>query len=193
MCLPVVRRSTHEQCEKKLEDCELKCDNQAQAIAGRLQQISELNFEVARLTSLVPREPPVFGAFIKRDGAWVQGVLDSYGCKMVRHPMDTEYWIPVKEDSLTIIEWDWTDKPPYVENKRDCDKFARRLWSNSAWVFGCNHFAFVNDWSGGHAYNMFLTPFGKLMIVEPQNDKIWEYDESVMVGMYNAESGRIQL
>ena len=185
-----------------LRDCEAKNErlmtdnivlrqynNDLITLSKRLDK--EWGAEVERLKDLLPRELPVLGAFVERNGAWVQSVLDSYGCKMIRHPMDSVYFVPLEEDSIKIIEWDWTDKPSYVANQRDCDKFARRLWSNSAWLFGCNHFGFVNDWSGGHAYNKFVTPDGKLYIVEPQNDKIWEYDESVMVGMYDAESGRI--
>ncbi len=180
--------ATAEVQAKRIDELLVQISNGSEEFGFLLDEINTLN------TELEQYEPSFeITEYITVDGDWVKDVLKKYGVRMYRYPMDTEYHVPSLEDTAMILDWDLTDTFGYITNRRDCDKFARRIWSRVAWLFGLNHIGLINDTSAGHAYNVFLTSEGELWVHEPQQEIFWEYDNDVMEGIYDAEHGVILL
>jgi len=109
--------------------------------------------------------------------------------------MDKSFNIATKEDVIKFLQWDLTNEPPYLGDNdkgskiRDCDKYARRLWDRYSWLTPWNNLGFVLDLSGAHAYNCVLCEDGRVYMIEPQSDKLWEFNSDKAKGIYDAESG----
>ena len=76
-----------------------------------------------------------------------------------------------KEVFDEVIQFDWTDKLQYFQEKFDCDDFAFVFQAMMKYVWGLNGVGVVIDWSSGHAYNIVLFPGGIYGIFEPQTDE----------------------
>lgn len=85
---------------------------------------------------------------------------------------DAVYWTVPKETWGMFLDWSRIDKFKYVEERRDCDDFAKALWGNAALHFKLNSMCLIVDFSGYHAYNGVLTSDGEFLIIEPQTDDI---------------------
>jgi hypothetical protein len=208
MC-KLLKRFANSKCEAQLAQCNTD-------LLVKAEKITMLNNDVATLTDqlraansviddqqmrldaltvgsdqlVYPYEMPIEAV---KDYTWVQTCLGNYRVKFRFYPMDKPVTIPSYEDTLKFIKWDLTDVPPYITDDRDCDKYARRLWSRYAWLTPWNNLGFVDDLSGGHAYNLFITADGRVWIVEPQSDRVWEFNYDKSNGIYDAENGLLLL
>lgn len=124
-----------------------------------------------------------------KDYQWLWTAIHNYQIPFGFLPHDPEFSMPPKEDTLKFLAWDLTDEPPYIKDDRDCDKYARRLWSRYAWLTPWNNLGYVLDLSGGHAYNCFVTEDARVWIIEPQSDRVWEFNAAKANGIYAAENG----
>lgn len=137
-----------------------------QATRERVEELTyrlEPDFEVS--------EAPVFGQ------AWVKTVLadnlPNYPGGVVWWRMDGEYRAATDEEIIKFINWDDTNFWRYVPELRDCDKFAMYFVARFRMLLGRNNAFFTVDWSGRHAYCVFLLRSGGMWIYEMQNDRWW--------------------
>lgn len=82
-----------------------------------------------------------------------------------------------KEDVMTFLWIDKTDKKEYAEEKWDCDDFARELYCRAKTHFaekrGLNAvFGFVRI--AKHRHNFFVDTARNVWFIEPQNDVIYK-------------------
>lgn len=111
-----------------------------------------------------------------QDQDWARGVIR----KNLSHAnlnvicLDREYHPASDEEILYYIFWDDTNLNGYIPEQRDCDKFAGLFWARFRWFLGRNNVAFTIDWSGRHAYIIFLRRNESMWVYEPQNDEWWE-------------------
>jgi len=84
---------------------------------------------------------------------------------------DQYYWVCPREDIEEFLASDPTDREEYVVEAHDCDDYSFRLMGQfhskpySALAFGI-------AWSKVHAYNIFISKEGEVLLVEPQADQI---------------------
>jgi hypothetical protein len=94
--------------------------------------------------------------------------------------LDGTYYTTNLETFKKIIEWDFTDTRKYLLDQFDCDKFAIYFKSRMAIDYKINSIGVILDYSSGHAYNIIIVKDNdqvKWLLYEPQNDKIFTYDE----------------
>ena len=101
--------------------------------------------------------------------------------------LDNKYLVTNQADMKKIIDWDWTDNRKYVAEKYDCDNFAFSFKAMVDRKFGVNNVGLVIDYSGGHAYNIFVFNDCTVRLFEPQSDK-WP---RIGTTMYKFEEGKI--
>ena len=159
--------------------------------------LDSLDKVTAQLTEARSQLVPSFdlGPVVKHDGVWVDNALakaiPAWGMGVSRVPLDGLYRIPSLEDTQAIIAWDLTDKETYVANIFDCENFALRVKARVDELFKVNHFGLVIDWSSSHAYNVFLTPEGRVFLYEGQNDEYWDLAGHDFKGSYALQSAVI--
>lgn len=152
---------THSQLEtaySQLQTSYSQCQTELATAAGKLRP----DFDVS--------EAPVV------DGAWVWSVLEANlpnfaGVRWWQ--MDSDYRAATDEEIVKFILWDDTNFWKYHPELKDCDDFGFYFAARFRWFLGRNNCFFTVDWSGGHAYAVFLLRDGKMWIYEPQNDKWW--------------------
>ena len=114
----------------------------------------------------------VEGGFIQN--ALRNGIMDFDNGHLWRIPLDNKYPLCTDEEMIEYIVWSHIDRLGYLTDIFDCDAFSwifrgefikDTLMANCAWI--C-------DWSGGHAYNLFVRQNGGLWLYEPQNDRWWD-------------------
>ena len=93
-----------------------------------------------------------------------------------RLPMDGEYYTCSKEDIQKIVDEDQTNRNEYKEAEYDCENFAFSFMANAQKEYGITTIGLVIDWSGGHAYNIFVYEDGSVELYEPQSDTYPEPD-----------------
>ena len=89
--------------------------------------------------------------------------------------LDHVYTVPTKKYISKIIEVSSIDKQEYINDKKDCDDFARTFYAETSFIYGVTAVALVIDFSSNHAYNIFWMKEGnllKLQVIEPQTDEI---------------------
>jgi hypothetical protein len=96
--------------------------------------------------------------------------------------LDGTYYTTDIDTFKKIVDWDWTDTRKYLVDTFDCDKFAMYFKARQAIDFRLNSIGMVIDYSAGHAYNIIIIKdpsTGKVTwyLYEPQNDRIFTYDE----------------
>lgn len=96
--------------------------------------------------------------------------IPNYSKEVIRIYMDSTYYIPTDEEIIEFILWEDVNEYQYIKEKLDCDKFAAWFWGRYRILFQRNNCGFVVDWSGGHAYNIFVRQNG-VWLYEPQNDR----------------------
>jgi len=69
---------------------------------------------------------------------------------------------------------DWL---PYRPERFDCEEYAELLVALAAFVGGVNACGVVYDWSGSHAYTVFVTSDGEAVFVESQTGEIVDVGE----------------
>jgi len=69
---------------------------------------------------------------------------------------------------------DWL---PYRPERFDCEEYAELVVMLAAFVGGVNAVGVVYDWSGSHAYTVFVTSDGEAIFVESQTGEIVDVGE----------------
>ena len=77
-----------------------------------------------------------------------------------------------------------TNTAVYIEDQDDCDKRAGRFWGRIRPLMRRNGCGFVVDWSGAHAFNIFVRRNGGLWVYEPQDDRWWVSGDEPYEGLY---------
>jgi len=91
-----------------------------------------------------------------------------------RLPMDGKYYTATKENMQKIVDADDTNTRAYKKATYDCENFAFSFMAAAQREYGITTIGLVIDWSGGHAYNMFVYEDGSVELYEPQNDNFVE-------------------
>lgn len=89
------------------------------------------------------------------------------------HTIDEKYNLSNVDNLKDFLNKDYTNFGIFQKEKNDCDDFAIKLWSR--FKKHNPNFALGFAMSPSHAFNVFIDDKLKIWIVEPQNDKIFEY------------------
>lgn len=120
--------------------------------------------------------------------------LEHWNNGVFRWWMDNQYRLNTDEEIIEYIIWNDVDSCQYKPEFRDCDKFAGKFWGDYRWHTECNNCGFTVDWSGGHAYILFVRQNNAMWIYEPQNDKWYDTGSQPTFGnMYPLEQAGILL
>jgi len=139
-----------------------------------MELITKLNEVVATLRNLSPHPaPPEISYIVEKDSLWVQECLFMLEPSIIRLPLDGKYYLTNQSNFLNIIAWHWVDSREWVKDKFDCENFAITLKADVDWYFGLNQVGIVIDYKAGHGYNLVVFPDGKVMLLEPQNDRMF--------------------
>lgn len=94
------------------------------------------------------------------------------GCRRIYIP-DRHLNVLRKEDVMTFLWLDKTDKKEYKVEVWDCDDFARELYcraKNYFWEKYNLNAAFGFLWTIHHAFNFFVDTHRTVQFIEPQTD-----------------------
>ena len=156
-------------CEEKLRDC-LWVKREYQ------RQLEEAKEKIRHLELLVPRPPsPELRNTIEKDTVWVQSILMGLGAEIIRLPLGPEFRLVDKDTFIDFIAWDWVDSFEYHKFYR-CGNFTVSFKA-SADQWGVNQVGIVLDYQSSHAYNIVVFPNGKVMLLEPQSDNLFYWQE----------------
>jgi len=90
---------------------------------------------------------------------------------------DRKYNLATKSEIQRFLERDETDKYKYQVTYFDCDNYSYRLMGNASipeWA----SLAFGICWTVTHAFNIFVGSDKKVYLIEPQSDKVYEFDKA---------------
>lgn len=104
----------------------------------------------------------------------VNDYLDEHAKDGTRLPLDGKYYVASKDDMDAIVSANHDDKRIYRKAKYDCENFALTFMSSVQREYGLTNVGLVIDWSGAHAYNMFVYDDGTVELYEPQDDDFVE-------------------
>lgn len=91
--------------------------------------------------------------------------------------LDSEFILPTEEEVQDIIKADRTEKQVYVPNSGDCDNYAfelRHAFGRRGWAVGM--IAIDTGKPPLHAIFFYINDERELVAIEPQNDKRFEQD-----------------
>lgn len=161
--------SEDSECQDKLEDC-------LEACAILSTDLDDANTYIDHLLKLVPRpDPPELDYKVEKDSAWIESVLLNYKAKVIRLPLGQEAQFTDKTTFMEFVAWDWVDQFEYHKFYR-CGNFAISFKAHAD-QWGINQVGIVLDYKAGHAYNIVIFPDGSVMLLEPQNDNIWYWED----------------
>ena len=168
-------------CLCNLLGCKTNCDEYEIALIKCHQANEQLNLEIDNLKEtikqlelIVPRPaPPKIDLITQKDTSWIQQVIDSMNLGIIRLPLDQTYYLTDQSNFLNIVAWDWVDTYEYRKEKFDCENFAFLFKAQVDLFFNLNQVGLVIDYQSGHAYNLVIYPNGKVMVLEPQSDKLY--------------------
>jgi len=156
-------------CNNALRDC-----NSARQKC--IIQLEEVNKKIKQMEELLPRPvPPELTYLVEKDTIWVQDVLSLFKANVIRLPLGSEFRLTNKTEFLDFVAWDWIDQLEYHKFFR-CGNFAISFKAHAD-QFGINQVGIVLDYEAGHAYNIVIFPDRKVMLLEPQNDQIWYWED----------------
>ena len=117
---------------------------------------------------------------------WQNGVF--------RWPMDNIYHINTDEEIIEYIIWNDVDGCKYKPEFKDCEDFAFKFRGDYTWHTECNNCGLTIDWSGRHAYIVFVRQNNAMWVYEPQSDSWWDTGSQPTFGnMYPLEHAGILL
>jgi hypothetical protein len=89
---------------------------------------------------------------------------------------DSRYLLVPRDEVERLLTWDATDGFSYVSELYDCDNYEFRLWGqvNSLPEWAGVSLGMIWFSEPAHAMNIFVDVEGKVWIIEPQNDAIFE-------------------
>ena len=155
------------------EEALLKCLNQNDELEDTIIDLKE---RIRQLEALVPREPPPKLEYVvEKDTAWVHGVLTKLNADIVRLPLGAEFQLTDKDTFIDFIAWDWVDSFEYHKFYR-CGNFSIAFKADAD-KWGVNQVGIVLDYKSSHAYNIVIFPNGKVMLLEPQSDNLFYWQE----------------
>jgi len=162
-------KQKYETCCSDLVRCYEQGEGCPERLAAALERIRQLEL-------LVPRPPPPeLEHVVEKDTAWVQSVLMKLGAEIIRLPLGPEFQLTDKDTFIDFIAWDWVDSFEYHKFYR-CGNFAVSFKA-SADQWGVNQVGIVLDYQSSHAYNIVIFPNGKVMLLEPQSDNLFYWQE----------------
>lgn len=147
---------------------------------GTISDLISTLFEVRKENRLQENKPDI--SRTKKDRSFVDDAVDNYLDEHAddgsRLPLDGEYYTTSKEEMEAIASWQRENRYEYKKAEYDCENFALSFMSNVQRKFGVTTVGLVLDWSGTHAYIMFVYDDGSIELFEPQNDSIMEPGET---------------
>jgi hypothetical protein len=156
-------------CEKELRACLTQNDYYK-------ERVVELKSRIEQLESLIPRPVPQLDHIVEKNTAWLQAVLAQYEPSIIRLPLGPELALTEKDTFLEWVAWNWVDEYEYHKFYR-CGNFAISFKADAD-RFGINgQVGIVIDYQAGHAYNLVVFPDGEVMLLEPQSDNIWYWED----------------
>jgi len=162
-------KQKYEACCSDLVRCYEQGGDCPERLAAALETIRQLKL-------LVPRPaPPELTNTVEKDTAWVQSILMKLGAEIIRLPLGAEFRLTDKDTFIDFIAWDWIDSFEYHKFYR-CGNFAVSFKA-SADQWGVNQVGIVLDYQSSHAYNIVVFPNGKVMLLEPQSDNLFYWQE----------------
>ena len=146
------------------------------------QEKAKLAKDIEQLKLLVPHpSPPDVPYAIEKDSVWIQAALEDLDADIVRLPLDGKYVLTNKESFLDIIAWDWVDSWEWIKDRFDCENHAIAFKSHVDLYFGLNQVGVVLDYKAGHAYNLVIFPSGEVMLLEPQSDQLFYWEDAAAI------------
>jgi hypothetical protein len=123
--------------------------------------------------------PPKISVVKEKDSPWIDSCLAPL--KVVRLPLDGQYRLTDQNNFLNIVSWDWIDSRQYVTDVFDCENYAIAFKSRIDEYFGLNQVGIVIDYKSMHGYNLVVFPDANVMLLEPQNDKLFIWTSRSLV------------
>jgi len=120
--------------------------------------------------------PPINGEWVDTEYA-AERLLKQFpevGSKI--YFKDSRYLLVPMDDVKRFLNWDGTDEFTYVSEQYDCDNYELRLWGqiNSLPEWAGISLGMIWFSKPAHALNFFIDVEGKVWLIEPQSDTIFE-------------------
>jgi hypothetical protein len=144
--------------------------------------VEKLNESKAILDKVVKGthpSPPKITVIKEKDSPWIDSCLAPL--KVVRLPLDSQYRLTDQNNFLNIVSWDWIDSRQYIKDVFDCENYAIAFKSRIDEYFGLNQVGIVIDYRSMHGYNLVVFPDSNIMLLEPQNDKLFIWTSRSLV------------
>lgn len=156
--------------------CSENYSNCTKSLEGVSKKLIDAEATIKHLEKLVPRpHPPKLSYLVEKDTTWIQGVLAEFKADIIRLPLGQEFQLTDKTSFMEFVAWDWVDSFEYYKFYR-CGNFAISFKAHAD-QFGINQVGVVLDYQAGHAYNIVVFPSKRVMLLEPQNDQIWYWED----------------
>lgn len=166
----------YESCSDNFQRCYNIVNGLRTDIEDRDAKLAAAEETIRHLKLLVPRpDRPELANLEVRDTDWVQKVVSKLNADIIRLPLGREFRLTDKDTFLDFIAWDWVDSYEYHKFYR-CGNFAISFKAHAD-QWGVNQAGIVLDYASGHAYNLLVFPNGKVMLLEPQSDNIFIWQE----------------
>jgi len=150
-----------------------KCIGEVNLLSSDLAKADEKIKQMEKL--LLRPAHPELTYLVEKDTAWVQSVISGYEATIIRLPLGVEFQLTNKSEFMDFVAWDWVDSFEYHKFFR-CGNFAISFKAHAD-QFGINQVGIVLDYDAGHAYNIVIFPDRGVMLLEPQNDQIWYWED----------------
>lgn len=135
------------------------------------------------LSKIVEAEIKLFIPHPKKErekvtSSYLLGLLQKeFGKDAIIYLVDWDYHLIDKEEMERFLIEDKTNLAKFFDEYHNCDDFAFRLMGQVS-IPGYSDIAFgiifAQTPSGGHAINCFVSNKGEVLLIEPQNDKIFK-------------------
>lgn len=97
------------------------------------------------------------------------------------------------KDLYRFLQYSKLNTIRYVAEYWDCDDFAQALKAQAHRHYRINGIGYVIDHAAGHAYNLAVLGDGQLVVIEPQSDRVFKFEEIQNGQPYGGDSGYILL
>ena len=178
-----------------------KYEDAMETVAALKETISVLKkqnkFSTAPKVNLVD----VSGSFVEESFLRIKDLVGPNGMLlfkygrdgMARVPLDAKYRLPAtRADLEKMIIRGYDEDKKYAEDYYDCENYAVYMKGLIDHEFLSNCIGVVVDWAsrpGAHAYNLAMLADGTILVIEPQNAKIYSLTEksaqySLLAGVF---------
>jgi hypothetical protein len=110
-------------------------------------------------------------------------ILNTFGRNYSYHLLisDSRYRLMTRDQLISLLKQDKTDQHSWIEEDWDCDNFAEVLDGNIDEMTYPEGYAFGQLWfytnTFGHAINFAILDTRELVLIEPQNDEIFTWQD----------------